>query len=166
MAAHQAPPSLGFSRQEHWSGLPFPSPMCESEKWKWSHSVMSNSLQPARLLCPWDFLSKSTGAGCHCLLQKNSVSDYIRIMTSPNSFLDRASQRSKCEGKALGCQTVTSKRPEVRLCCLAIRPVLLTNALPTGNSLTGKGTWQEAAWRTWGVALRRWSPCLQSDWSC
>ena len=24
MAAHQAPPSLGFSRQEHWSGLPFP----------------------------------------------------------------------------------------------------------------------------------------------
>ena len=31
-AAHQAPPSLGFSRQEHWSGLPFPSPVHESEK--------------------------------------------------------------------------------------------------------------------------------------
>ena len=30
--AHQAPPSLGFSRQEHWSELPFPSPMNESEK--------------------------------------------------------------------------------------------------------------------------------------
>ena len=30
--SHQAPPSLGFSRQEHWSGLPFPSPMHESEK--------------------------------------------------------------------------------------------------------------------------------------
>ena len=30
--AHQALPSLGFSRQEHWSGLPFPSPMHESEK--------------------------------------------------------------------------------------------------------------------------------------
>ena len=26
--------SLGFSRQEHWSGLPFPSPMHESEKRK------------------------------------------------------------------------------------------------------------------------------------
>ena len=25
-AAHQIPPSLGFSRQEYWSGLPFPSP--------------------------------------------------------------------------------------------------------------------------------------------
>ena len=41
MAAHQAPPSLGFSRQEHWSGLPFPSPMHESEKWKWSRSDTS-----------------------------------------------------------------------------------------------------------------------------
>ena len=26
-AAHQAPLSLGFSRQEYWSGLPFPSPL-------------------------------------------------------------------------------------------------------------------------------------------
>ena len=24
--AHQVPLSMGFSRQEHWSGLPFPSP--------------------------------------------------------------------------------------------------------------------------------------------
>ena len=32
MAAHQAPLSLGFSRQEHWNGLQFPSPMHESEK--------------------------------------------------------------------------------------------------------------------------------------
>ena len=43
MAAHQAPPSLGFSRQKHWSRLPFPSPMHDSEKWKWSRSVVSNS---------------------------------------------------------------------------------------------------------------------------
>ena len=42
-AAHQAPRALGFSRQEHWSGLPFPPPMHESEKWKWSCSVMSDS---------------------------------------------------------------------------------------------------------------------------
>ena len=33
-AAHQAPPSLGFSRQEPWRGLPFPAPMHESEKGK------------------------------------------------------------------------------------------------------------------------------------
>ena len=63
-------PSPGFSRQEHWRGLPFPSPMHESEKWKWSRSVVYDSsrphgLQPTRLLCPWDFPGKSTGVGCH-----------------------------------------------------------------------------------------------------
>ena len=82
-AAYQAPWSLGFSRQEHWSGLPFPSPMKESEKWKWSRSVMSDpqrphglappwphGQQPTRLLHPWDFPGKSTGVGCHCLLRE------------------------------------------------------------------------------------------------
>ena len=69
-AAHQAPPSLGFSRQEHWSGLPFPSSMHENETWKWSHSVESDSswphgLQPTRLLCPWIFQARVLG--CHCL---------------------------------------------------------------------------------------------------
>ena len=68
--SHQAPLSLGFSRQEHCSGLPFPSPMHESEKWKWSRSVVSDpqrlhGLQPSRLLRPWDFPGKSTGVGCH-----------------------------------------------------------------------------------------------------
>ena len=48
MAAHQDPPSLGFSRQEQWSGLPFPSPMHESEKSKWSRSVMSDPQRPTR----------------------------------------------------------------------------------------------------------------------
>ena len=42
-ATPQAPLSLGFSRQEHWSGLPFPSPMHEREKGKGSRSVMSDS---------------------------------------------------------------------------------------------------------------------------
>ena len=31
-ASHQSLPSLGLSRQEHWSGLPFPSPLLEREK--------------------------------------------------------------------------------------------------------------------------------------
>ena len=52
-------PSLGFSRQEQWSGVPFPSPMHESEKWKWSRSVVSDpqrphGLQPTRLPHPRD----------------------------------------------------------------------------------------------------------------
>ena len=40
-----------------------------------SCSVVSDSLRPhallgpSRLLCPWDFLGKNTGVGCHFLLQ-------------------------------------------------------------------------------------------------
>ena len=49
--------------------------MHESEKWKGSRSVVSDSLQPpglqpTRLLRPWDFPGRSTGVGCHCLLPK------------------------------------------------------------------------------------------------
>ena len=73
-AAHQAPPSLGFSRQEPWSGLPFPSPTHESEG-EVAHSCPTlrdpmDCMQPSRLLHPWDFPGKSTGEGCHCLLRK------------------------------------------------------------------------------------------------
>ena len=87
MAAHEAPPSLGLSRQEHWSGLPFPSPMQESEKWKGSRSVVSDSsrphgLQPTRLLRPWDFPGKSTGVGCHCLLRHLSLRSYKIVILS------------------------------------------------------------------------------------
>ena len=49
-------PSLGFSRQEHWSGLPFPSPMHEREKWKESRSVVSDSfnvLKYVKFLLLW-----------------------------------------------------------------------------------------------------------------
>ena len=44
MAAQQAPLSLGFSRKEHWSELPFPSPMHESEKWKVGHTQLCPTL--------------------------------------------------------------------------------------------------------------------------
>ena len=51
-AAHQAPLSLGFSRQEHWSGLPFPSPMHESEV-AWSCPTLSD---PMNCSLPGSFL--------------------------------------------------------------------------------------------------------------
>ena len=69
------------------SGLPFPSPMHESEKWKWSRSVVSDSsrphgLQPTRLLHPWDFPGKSTRVGCHCLLRPYLVLAKVSWQTS------------------------------------------------------------------------------------
>ena len=90
MAAHRAPPSLGFSRQGHWSGLPFPPPMHESEKWKGIRSVVSDSsqppgLQPTRLLHPWDFQGKSTGVGRHGL-RRTFNSGQVTMSTIMVSF--------------------------------------------------------------------------------
>ena len=45
-AAHQAPTSPAFSRQERWSGLPFPSPMRESEKWMEYYSAIKKNKMP------------------------------------------------------------------------------------------------------------------------
>ena len=109
-AAHQAPPSLGFSRQEHWSGLPFPSPMHESEKSKWSHWVISNSqqphgLQPTRLLCPWDFPGKSTGVGCHCclLVSSNSTKKFASTTRQGQSMFNNVLGDVVTEWKAGVC---------------------------------------------------------------
>ena len=50
---HQAPESMGFSRQEYWSGVPFPSPMHESKKVK--------SLSRVRLLAtPWTIVHQAS----------------------------------------------------------------------------------------------------------
>ena len=63
--AHQAPPSLGFSRQEHWSGLPFPSSMHESEKWQ-------------SCLLTWvRFLSVS----CLSLYCRNTIKEMVVLFT-------------------------------------------------------------------------------------
>ena len=94
-ATHQAPLSLGFSRQEHWSGLPFPSPMHESEKWKWSCSVVATPWTEAyQAPCPWDFPGKSTRMSCHCLLQpgwyqrrSNGESEFSLFLTVARASL-------------------------------------------------------------------------------
>ena len=98
-AAYQAPLSTGFSRQEYWSGLPLPPPHLHNESlrnfsctllfifkhfWKKliCNEVKSEVTQSHPTLCdPMDcslpcssihgiFPGKSTGVGCHFLLQK------------------------------------------------------------------------------------------------
>ena len=56
MAAHQAPPSLGFSRQEHWSGLPLPY-INMNQPWVYMYPTILNPpsylpLHPISLGCP------------------------------------------------------------------------------------------------------------------
>ena len=63
-------PGIFQARALEWAAISFSN----TGKWKWkgSRSVASYSSrphgpQPTRLLCPWDFLGKSTGVGCHRL---------------------------------------------------------------------------------------------------
>ena len=42
--AYQAPPSMGFSRQEYWSGVPLPSPNKDLEEIKKSQYIMNNAI--------------------------------------------------------------------------------------------------------------------------
>ena len=124
MAAHQAPLSLGFSRQEHWSGLPFPSPVHESEKWQWSCSVVSDSLQPrglqpTRPLRPWDFPGKSTGVGCHCLLWTKPTGYNKDSVQSKNKIKLR--KKKSCFKLTYflfpGCHSLISY-PQIQFCSL------------------------------------------------
>ena len=46
---------------------PAVSSVCSVE----SDFLQPNGLQPARLLCPWNFLGKNTGVGCHFLLHED-----------------------------------------------------------------------------------------------
>ena len=96
--AHQAPLSMGFSRQEYWNGLPFPSPVGSSLPRDWTQvsciagrffiiwatimnylctgsvtllclTLQLQGLQSTSLLCSWNFPDKNIGMGCHFLLQ-------------------------------------------------------------------------------------------------
>ena len=53
---HQAPLSMGFSRQEYWSGLPFPSPIISLVLHNSSVTIISHFLGPS-LMMPWNFIN-------------------------------------------------------------------------------------------------------------
>ena len=81
--------------------------MHESEKWKWSRSVVSNSsrphgLQPTRLLHSWDFPGKSTGVGCHCLLHTGHYSH--PNSPSPTLRTEQGTGQHKITSPFLGLQ--------------------------------------------------------------
>ena len=96
IVAHQAPLSMGLSRQEYWSGLPFPppgdlpdpgikprspksptlaggffttEPPGKPQSDSESLSIVSHSLRPHGLSSPWNAPGQNTGVGSLSLLQ-------------------------------------------------------------------------------------------------
>ena len=74
-AAHQAPLSTGFSRQEHWSGLPFPSPGALPNPGTEPESLTSPALQADSL--PLSHLEAQThNISVHQERKENSFGKY------------------------------------------------------------------------------------------
>ena len=69
-AAHQAPLSLWFSRQEYWSGLPIPTPMHACMLSRFSCIQLCATARTAAHQAPLStgFSSRNTGVGCQFLL--------------------------------------------------------------------------------------------------
>ena len=66
---HQAPLAMGFSRQEYWSGLPFPPPgdLPDPGIKPWSPALKADSYQiliPG--MCEWYHIWKEAICRCHC----------------------------------------------------------------------------------------------------
>ena len=122
MAAHQAPPSLGFSSQEHWSGLPFLSPMHESKKSKWSRSVMSDSSRPheskhARPPCPSPTPgvhsdSRPSSQWCHPTISSSVVPFFFCLQSLPASESFPVSQLFAWGGQSTGVSALASFLPK------------------------------------------------------
>ena len=111
-AAYQAPPSMGFSRQEYWSGVPLPSPF--------SHSVMSNSLWPSgllhtRLLCPSPsprVCSNSCPLSQWCCPTiSSSVTSFSWLQSFPASTSFPTSQLFTSGGQSIGASASASVLP-------------------------------------------------------
>ena len=69
MAAHQAPLSPGFSRQEHWSGLPFPSPLSYLSLFSQLEMLFFQLLQIADSHCIWYIRKKKENQGTSLVVQ-------------------------------------------------------------------------------------------------
>ena len=92
--AHQAPPSLGFSRQEFWSGLPFPSPMHASMLSRFSPSLchpmdssmpgfpITSSQSLLKLMSIQSVMPFNHLILCHPLLFLPSIFPSIRVFSS------------------------------------------------------------------------------------
>ena len=63
------------------------------------HSLWPHGLQPIRLLHPWDFPGKSTGVGCHCLLQSPCLFNLYAEYIIRNAGLEEARAGIKISGR-------------------------------------------------------------------
>ena len=93
--AYHAPPSLGFSRQEYWSGVPLPSPILCLFPCKWITFLLWNialcilDLFPGQILVLWFFffLSFLFPQNCHSILDNLFL--LVHFIEKSDFFLEK-----------------------------------------------------------------------------
>ena len=113
-----------------------------------SDSVRRHGLQPTRLLRPWDFPGKSTGVGCHCLLQGfwilNLPSGYTIIKTKYSH-----SHTKMCSWRTL--QYTVSQCLFFKLGYICFKTVCLQCRTPGFDPWVGKIPWRRKRQSTPGL---------------
>ena len=130
--AYQAPPSMGFSRQEYWSGMPFPSPgdlpnpgiksrSHALHTVQFSRSVIFNCLQPHELQhtrppcsspTPRDCSNScSLSRWCHPTISSSVIPFSSCLQSFPASGSFPMSQFFASGGQSIGVSTSTSVLP-------------------------------------------------------
>ena len=79
--AYQAPPSMGFPRQEYWSGVPLPSP-----KFMLKYFIIFDAIEGINFLdCPWLMYKNTTD---FCMLMAYSTTSLSFLFTLIDVFVD------------------------------------------------------------------------------
>ena len=112
---------------------------------------MSNSLrphgpQPTRLFCPWNFSGKSTGVGCHTLLQE----------IFPNPEIKPESPALQMDSLPLA----PSRKPQIN------KHMLLKNPIKKWSEQLWRMKWQPTAIFLWGKFHGQRSLVGYSPWDC
>ena len=137
-AAHQAPWSMGFSRQEYWSGVPLPSPVYASHrklrKYRWEKKGPPARITEYSYMLPFPLVQLLN----HVLLFCNPIDH-----SPPGSSVCGISQARILEWIAISFSSGSSW-PQDQTCIYCIAGGFFTTKSPTHSSVL--------AWRIPGMA--------------
>ena len=136
-AAHQVPPSMGFSRQEYWSGVPLPShhyvvACADPSAW---NSLLFPTTQPSlpgKLLLCFIFQNPVPKSLSHvCIFSPNQDELWIcNLNESMNLFVQKWLRISNCDSGALSVGPLKSGMADH----MFTEPALVTFILCSHNS--------------------------------
>ena len=109
--AHQAPPSMGFSRQEYWSGVPLPSPGHMASEWQ-SKDFWLDILTPVYSFCAEPWLTPRMDQNQKCKKNAHICTNRGRTGDQRGSFCSksRSTEKPVPHGSRIALTTETCRK--------------------------------------------------------